>query len=55
MKKANLLHQYEVTHAAYLNAVQYRRDKQTELARAMAREQELAGRVFQASKDLWKK
>jgi transcriptional regulator with XRE-family HTH domain len=44
--------QYDILLTAYADAVQYRRDKQEELARAMAREHEMAERLMDAIRRL---
>lgn len=51
-RKGTAKFQYDMHARAYADAVQYRRDKQEELARAMAREHEHAERLVEAAKKL---
>lgn len=47
--------QYDVNRQAWLDAVQYRRDKQEELSRAIAREHEAASRTLLAGEAMRRK
>jgi hypothetical protein len=46
---------YDLQRQAWADAVQYRRDKQTELARAVANEHEAARRTIEAAEAMLKK